>query len=166
VEHLKGLGIVDESRVAVSGWSCGGFMTTWLAAHYDGWSAAVAGAAVTDWFDAYNLGDITDYFRREMGGSPWVGDNAENYHRWPPITYAHRIDTPTLILATIGDERVPVTQAYKLFRALRDNGTEVQFIAYPVGGHFPSDPVHRRDVVRRWTDWIAAKFEAGSNPRR
>ncbi len=159
VEHLKSLGIVDESRVAVSGWSYGGFMTTWLAAHYDGWSAAVAGAAVTDWFDAYNLADITDYFRREMGGSPWVGDNADDYRRWSPITYAHQIETPTLILATIGDERVPITQSYKLFRALRDNGTEVRFIAYPVGGHFPSDPVHRPDVVRRWTDWIAAKFE-------
>jgi dipeptidyl aminopeptidase/acylaminoacyl peptidase len=44
VELLKRRGLVDESRIAVSGWSYGGFMTAWLTAHYDGWAAAVAGA--------------------------------------------------------------------------------------------------------------------------
>lgn len=167
VEHLKGLGIVDESRMAVSGRSYGGFMTTWLAAHYDGWTAAVAGAAVTDWFDAYNLADITDYFREGMGGSPWVGDNAEAYRRWSPITYAHQIEAPTLILSNTGDERVPITQSYKLYRALKDNGVPVRFIAYPIGGHAPSDPVHMRDFFRRWIDWIEAWFSevsAGAKP--
>ena len=42
-----------------------------------------------------------------------------------------------------------VSQSYKLYHALKDNGDQVQFIAYPVGGHFPPDPVHQRDVSRR-----------------
>jgi len=29
-----------------------------------------------------------------------------------------------------------------------------KFIAYPVAGHFPDDPVRARDVYRRWMDWI------------
>jgi prolyl oligopeptidase PreP (S9A serine peptidase family) len=81
VQLLKGRGMVDEARIAVSGWSDGGFMTAWLTAHYDGWAAAVAEAPVTDWFD-------------------------------------------------------------KLYHALKDNEVEVRFIAYPVAGDFPSDPVH------------------------
>jgi len=36
VEVLKERGIVDEARVAVSGWSYGGYMTAWLTAHFDG----------------------------------------------------------------------------------------------------------------------------------
>lgn len=159
VAFLKERGIVDEDRIAVSGWSYGGFMTTWLTAHYDGWAAAVAGAAVTDFVDSYNTADITDYFRVGMGGSPWVDGNDERYREQSPITYAHQIRTPTLILATIGDERVPVGQSYKLYHALKDNGVPVKFVAYPVPGHFPSDPVHRRDVVRRWIEWIAERFQ-------
>jgi dipeptidyl aminopeptidase/acylaminoacyl peptidase len=165
VEVLKSRGMVDESRIAVSGWSYGGFLTAWLTAHYDGWAAAVAGAPVTDWFDAYNAADLTDYFRLGMGGSPWVDDRAEDYRRQSPITYAHRIRTPTLILATTGDARVPITQSYKLYHALKDNGVPVRFVAYPVSGHSPSDPVHARDVYRRWIAWIAERFDAvGSFP--
>jgi len=47
LEAVKSMGIVDEKRIAVSGWSYGGYMTTWLTAHYQGWSAAVAGATAT-----------------------------------------------------------------------------------------------------------------------
>lgn len=60
--------------------------------------------------------------------------------------------------STTGDERVTVSQSYELYHALKDNGVEVRFIACPVGGHFPPDPVHRRDGYRRWIDWIADHF--------
>jgi dipeptidyl aminopeptidase/acylaminoacyl peptidase len=82
-----------------------------------------------------------------------------NYWRQSPMAYAHQIRTPTLILSATGDERVTVSQSYKLYHALKDNGVEVQFIAYPVSGHFPPDPVHRRDVRRRWVEWIAEHFD-------
>jgi len=158
VAAVKALGIVDEDRVAVSGWSYGGYMTAWLTAHYQGWAAAVAGAAVTDWFDWYSMADMNVWAGFGLGGSPWLNDNAANYWRQSPMAYAHRIRTPTLILSDTGDERVTVSQSYKLFHALRDNGVEVSFIAYPVPGHFPGDPVHQRDVRRRWVEWIAERF--------
>ena len=71
-----------------------------------------------------------------------------------PITYASRIKAPTLILALTGDYRVPIMQSYRLYHALRDNGVPVQFIGYPLPGHSPTDPVHQRDVDRRWLDWL------------
>lgn len=162
VEALKARGLVDESRMAVSGWSYGGYMTAWLTAHYQVWKAAVAGAAVTDWFDWYNLADMNVWAGFGLGGSPWLNDNAANYWRQSPMAYAHRIRTPTLILSTTGDPRVTVTQSYKLYHALKDNGVPVQFIAYPTGGHFPPDPVHQRDVRRRWMEWIGRQFAGTS----
>jgi dipeptidyl aminopeptidase/acylaminoacyl peptidase len=66
-----------------------------------------------------------------------------------------------LILATTLDPRVSVTQSFKLYSVLRDNGVPVRFIAYPVPGHHPVDPVHIRDIHRRWIDWIAEHFDAG-----
>jgi dipeptidyl aminopeptidase/acylaminoacyl peptidase len=47
-----------------------------------------------------------------------------------------------------------VTQSHRLYHALRDNGVPVKFIAYPVSGHFPADPVRQRDVMRRWVAWL------------
>ncbi|MBL8267287.1 S9 family peptidase [Steroidobacter sp.] len=152
---LKARGIVDTTRIAVSGWSYGGFLTNWLTSHYTPWCAAVSGAALTDHLDSYNLADINVGFGDAMGGSPWRNDNATNYWRQSVMAQAHRIQTPTLILSTTGDRRVPVTQSYKLYHALKDNGVDVQFIAYPVDGHAPPDPVHQRDVSRRWVEWIA-----------
>ena len=164
VQLLKERGMVDDARIAVSGWSYGGFMTAWLTAHYDGWAAAVAGASVTDWFDQYSSSDRNTFVGFRLSGSPWLNDNAANYWRQSPMAHAHRIRTPMLILSTTGDERVPVSQSYKLYHALKDNEVEVRFIAYPVGGHFPGDPVHQRDVFRRWIDWIEEHFDRQSNP--
>jgi dipeptidyl aminopeptidase/acylaminoacyl peptidase len=162
IAALKQRGLIDESRMAVSGWSYGGYMTAWLTSHFQVWKAAVAGAAVTDWFDWYNLADMNVWAGFGLGGSPWKNDNAMNYWKQSPMAYAHQIKTPTLILSTTGDPRVTVTQSYKYYHALKDNGTPVQFIAYPVGGHFPPDPVHQRDVRRRWIEWIAKYF--GTTP--
>ena len=48
---------VDTSRIAVSGWSYGGYMTSWMIGHYHIWKAAVSGAAVNDLIDEYALAD-------------------------------------------------------------------------------------------------------------
>lgn len=159
VAALEARGIVDTQRMAVSGWSYGGYMTVWLAAHYPVWRAAVAGAAATDLVDQYNLSDENVWFGHGLGGSPWLNDNAANYWRQSPMAYAHRIRSPTLILGISGDPRVTITQSYKLYHALKDNGVRTQFIVYPVTGHWPDDPVHQRDIYRRWTNWIDARFQ-------
>jgi len=151
--------LVDEDRIALYGWSYGGFMTTWLIGHYQGFKAAVAGAAVTDWLDYYNLADINVWTGYGLGGSPWLNNNVKNYLEQSPITYAPNIRTPTLILSNTDDPRVTVTQSYKLYHALKDNGVPVQFIAYPLPGHFPADPVHQRDVYRRSIEWIERYFK-------
>jgi len=156
VEYLKSRGFVDATRMAVSGWSYGGYMTTWLAGNYpDAWKAAVAGAAVTDWFHQYDLGDANVRRAASLGGSPYTDPKRmQAAIEQSPITYATRIKAPTLILATTGDYRVPITQSYRLYRILRDNHVPVQFIGYPVPGHSPTDPAHQRDVDRRWIEWL------------
>jgi dipeptidyl aminopeptidase/acylaminoacyl peptidase len=153
VEAVRRRGFVDPSRVAVSGWSYGGFMTVWLIGrHPAGWRAAVAGAAALDLFDMYSLSDLSVQRRHAIVGSPWTSEGL--YREQSPLTYATRIQTPTLLLANTGDTRVAVTQSYKLFHALRDNGVETRFFAYPVSGHFPADPARRKDVYRRWLGWL------------
>jgi dipeptidyl aminopeptidase/acylaminoacyl peptidase len=156
VEFLKRRGFVDDTRMAVSGWSYGGFMTVWLAGNYPtAWKAAVAGAAVTDNLDQYALGDANVRRGYAIGGSPFTDPARRRAaEEQSPITYAARIKAPMLLLALTGDYRVPITQSYRLYHVLRDNGVTVQFIGYPLPGHNPADPVHQRDVDRRWIDWL------------
>jgi dipeptidyl aminopeptidase/acylaminoacyl peptidase len=152
--EVEKMGIVNTDKIAVSGWSYGGYMTSWMIGHYHIWKAAVSGAAVNDLIAEATVsdGNRTDYYG--MGGSPWVGDNWKLYREESPITYAAEIHTPTLILCDTGDFRVPIEQSYEMYHALKDNGTTVQFFAYPVSGHFPGDPVRIEDVFKRWTGWI------------
>jgi dipeptidyl aminopeptidase/acylaminoacyl peptidase len=156
VAALEKRGFVDAAHMAVSGWSYGGYMTTWLLGNYpDRWKAAVAGAAVTDWLDQYNYGDANVRRAGGFGGSPYTDEKRmQEYREQSPITYATRIKAPTLILSDTGDYRVPITQSYQLYHVLTDNGIATQFIAYPVTGHSPSDPVHSRDIDRRWIAWL------------
>jgi len=155
VKMLEARGIVDEKRIAVSGWSYGGYMTSWLIGNYpEVWRAAVAGAPVTDLTDEYALSDVEWLSHDIFGPSPYVAEGMKLYVAESPITYAPKMKTPTLILSDVGDYRVPTTQAYKLYHALKDNGVPVKFIAFPVAGHSPSDPIRSRDVWRRWTAWL------------
>ncbi|MGD0867116.1 MAG: S9 family peptidase [Rhizomicrobium sp.] len=154
VEWLKSRGFVDPSRMAVTGWSYGGFMTTWLAGHYPVWKAAVAGAAVTDWVDMYDLSDGNVTITEQVGGSPWVGDGMAAYRAQSPSSSIAKITAPTLIMSDTGDFRVPIVQSFGLYRALRDNHVTTEFYAIPVGGHFPGDPIRQMDVYQRWANWL------------
>lgn len=159
VEALKARGFIDTARIAVSGWSYGGFMTTWLLGHYSGWRVAVSGAAVTDWLDQYNLGDANVRRAAAFGGSPWTdAKRMQAYIEQSPISYASKMRTPTLVMSNTQDFRVTPTQSYKLYHALKDNGVPTKFIAYPIYGHNAADPVRQRDVQRRWIEWIEQYF--------
>jgi dipeptidyl aminopeptidase/acylaminoacyl peptidase len=154
VAMLKAKLKIDPTRMAVTGWSYGGFMTTWLLGHYNVWKAAVAGAAVTDWVDMYNLsdGNVTQVFA--TGASPYVGEGMAINRRQSPDDSVTKIRAPTLVMTDMGDFRVPPTQSFGLYRALQDNHVTTELIAIPVDGHFPGDPIRQMDVYQRWIDWL------------
>lgn len=154
VEAVKKRFSVDEDRIAVGGWSYGGYMTSWLISHYPIFKAAVSGAAVNNMLDQYNLSDF-NVQRAYSWGSPYRDEGSMAFYlEQSPITYAPKIRTPTLILSNTGDARVPITQSYQMYRALKDNGVTTKFIAYPLGGHSPGDPAHQSDVDRRYVEWF------------
>jgi dipeptidyl aminopeptidase/acylaminoacyl peptidase len=164
VDLLIERGIADPARMAVSGWSYGGYMTTWLLGNYpERWRAGVAGAPVTDHIDQYVLSDLHSPVQTYYEGSPFTDPKLlQAYREQAPITYAPRIKAPTLVLCDTGDQRVPITESFILYHTLRDNGVKTKFIAYPVAGHSPSDPVHRRDINRRWAAWLEEHLAAGT----
>lgn len=160
VEALKKKSFIDASRIAVSGWSYGGWMTAWMISRYPGeWAAAVAGAAPVDYTDMYSLSDLNRMHRHAITVSPYIGDNLKNAQEQSPLKNLSKIRTPTLILSKSDDSRVAITGSYKLFNALRDNDVKTQFILYPGPGHLVTDPVRSQDVYERWLNWLAQYLE-------
>jgi dipeptidyl aminopeptidase/acylaminoacyl peptidase len=147
---------VDRRRIAVSGWSYGGMLTSWLIAHDGGWRVAVSGAAPNNLMEQYALTSLQWRFQF-AGRTPWRGALAV-YAAQSPLTYATRVRTPTLIMTDLRDGSVAMTSSYEMYRALRDNGVDTQLWVYPLAGHMPSDPVHIVDYYQRWVAWIRAHF--------
>ncbi|HET9392984.1 MAG TPA: S9 family peptidase [Candidatus Rubrimentiphilum sp.] len=156
VAALRATGMIDENRIAVSGWSGGGLQTSWLIGHANFWRAAVMGAAVTDWYQQALLADINENFAQTFfsGALPFSKTGRAAYAAESPITFVDNVKTPTLILSDTRDQRVPVSQAYTFYHALRDRGVPVKFTAFPRYGHFATDPVGIEITLRAWAGWL------------
>jgi dipeptidyl aminopeptidase/acylaminoacyl peptidase len=154
---VRAQGIVDDRKIAVSGWSYGGIMTAWMISKYHVWRAAVSGASVDDWATDYGTADDSDSDVAIFHGSPFTGDAAE-WRRASAITYVRDVTTPVLILSDVGDNRDPFASSSMYWRALRDNHKDATLRVWPVDGHFPSDPVRTADVYEHWIDYIAKHF--------
>ena len=124
-------------------------------------------AAVTDWMDKYNLGDANVRRWSIFGGSPYTdAKRRERYRALSPLAYAlNNVTALTLILATTDNYRVPITQSYRFYHALRDRGVTTQFIGYPGAGHRPADPVHQRDVFRRYVGWLKQYLDSPASDK-
>ena len=157
IAAVRARGILD-GRLAVSGWSYGAGLTLWMIEQRHDWRAAVAGAAVTDIAADYATADDIAADRALVGGSPFVAPYRAAAAAMSPISYVAQVRTPLLLMTCRGDTRVSPVGTYEFFHALRDLGRPVELIAYPVDGHFPSDPVRANDVLRRWVSFIAARF--------
>jgi dipeptidyl aminopeptidase/acylaminoacyl peptidase len=156
---LEREGIVDTTRIGVSGWSAGGMMTSWLITHDTRWRAALSGAGVDSLVGVATMSDVNTYAPVLLRGDPWADPAAmQRALEESPLTYADRVKTPTLIVTDAGDQRVPTPLAYEFYHAIRATGTPAELLVYPVNGHFPSDPLHAEDVNRRWIDWFAKHF--------
>jgi dipeptidyl aminopeptidase/acylaminoacyl peptidase len=157
VDAVRARGIVDDKRIAVSGWSYGGIMTAWMISKYHIWRAAVSGASVDDWATDYGVADDSDSDAALFHGSPFTGDAAE-WRRASAISYVRDVTTPVLILSDVGDNRDPFATSSMYWRALRDNHKDATLRVWPVDGHFPRDPVRTSDVYEHWADFIAKHF--------
>ena len=159
VDAVRARGIVDDRRIAVGGWSYGGIMAAWMISKYHTWRAAVSGASVNDWATDYGTADDRDADQALFHGSPFVANNAAEYRRASAITYVRDVTTPVLILSDVGDNRDPFATSSMYYRALRDNDKDATFFAYPVNGHFPTDPVRTADVYGRWMEYFARHLQ-------
>ncbi len=147
VDMLIDRGIADAQRLAVMGYSYGGYMASWAIGHTDRFKAAVVGAGVTNLQSFFGTTDIQWFTRLYQRGAPW--QCPQSYAEQSPITYAASMRTPTLIYHGDEDRRVPMEQSEQLYVALREQNVEVEFVRYPRAGHGLEEYWHKLDSLQR-----------------
>ena len=144
-------GWADPNRLAIFGWSAGGFMTSWTVTQTHRYKAAIEGAGITDWLSFIPTSDTwqTDYDARlqEKDPAPML--------RFSAVMHADQVTTPLLILHGAADMRVPTFQGQEFYALLKERGKTVRMVTYPGSPHFPKLSEQQRDVFKETTDWLA-----------
>ena len=137
VKYLKSLPFVDTARLAVHGWSFGGFMTTSLMLRKPGtFKVGVAGGPVTDW-KYYEI----------MYGERYMDlpeENVEGYKKASLMNYTKNLKGNLLLIHGTADDVVVMQHNYSLIKQFVEDGVQVDFFPYPMHPHnvMGKDRVH------------------------
>lgn len=144
-------GWADPQRLAIFGWSAGGFMTSWTVTQTHRYKAAIEGAGITDWLSFVPTSDTwqTDYDARlqEKDPTPLLQFSA--------VMHTDQVTTPLLILHGEADIRVPMLQGLEFYALLAERGKTVRMVTYPGSPHFPRLAEQRRDLFKEISEWLA-----------
>jgi len=135
LDHVLGQFPLDANRVAVAGGSYGGYMTNWLTArHPERFKAAVTDRSICNWTSFYGAADIGPRFTYlQLGAKPW--ENPEVLWQKSPLSLAHRVQTPTLVVHSEQDHRCPIDQGETWYTVLLQRGVPTRFFRVPEEGH-------------------------------
>jgi dipeptidyl-peptidase 4 len=147
VEYLKTLPYADTDKMAVHGWSYGGFMTTSLMLKYpDVFKVGVAGGPVTDW----NYYEIM-YGERYMD---MPDENPEGYKDTQLKNFVENLKGDLLLIHGTVDDVVVMQHNLSLVQAFIQNGILMDFFPYPMHKHNVrgKDRVHLMNKVLTYID--------------
>ncbi len=137
IDWLAKQSFVDPKRIAVSGWSYGGFMALrLLEAGSDKIAAGIAGAPVTDWlqYDTY-------YTERFMGRPQ---DNPEGYKNSSVFAHLDGLKSPLLLIHGMADDNVQFSNTTRLISALTVRNVLFDLMTYPGSRHGITPVVNRK----------------------
>lgn len=145
-------GIADPDRLGVMGWSYGGYMTSWIITQSDRFKAASVGAGVTNLMSFTGTADIQEFIPDYFGGEHW--DVFDKWRERSALFNIRGVTTPTLIQHGEADARVPITQGYELYHALKRQGVPTTMVVYPRQPHGIREPKLQLDAMRRNLEWF------------
>jgi dipeptidyl aminopeptidase/acylaminoacyl peptidase len=130
---LKKYPWLDADRMGVTGGSYGGFMTNWIVGHTDRFKAAVTLRSLSNFISDDGTRDGAYGHSSDFGGDIFA--KFDLYWDRSPLKYAKNVKTPTLILHSDNDFRVPIEQGEQWFRALKHYGVTTEIVMFPRENH-------------------------------
>ena len=167
--QLVAEGLADPERLAVTGYSYGGFMTCYLTGHDDRFAAAVAGGVVSDLVSMGGTSDDGALPRRATSSAARRGSEPERYAAMSPLTQrrpgAPRRRSSCTARTTCAARSARPQQWHT---ALRERGVPTRLVLYPDASHvfiLLGPPSHRLDYNRRVVDWVEQYAVRGGRAR-
>ncbi|MFY9610939.1 MAG: S9 family peptidase [Blastocatellia bacterium] len=160
VDQVIKMGVADPEKLGVMGWSYGGFMTSWIITHTKRFKVASVGAGVTNLMSFNGTADIPSFVPDYFGAEFW--DDLETYRTHSAMFSVKGVATPTLIQHGEADDRVPISQGYELYNALKRQNVPVRMIVLPRQPHGPNEPRMVLKLMQTNLEWFE-KYLGGSN---
>jgi dipeptidyl aminopeptidase/acylaminoacyl peptidase len=168
IQAVIDMGIADPNRLAVWGWSYGGYSVYGLVIQTQRFRAAIAGAGVTDLISLYGTFDHR-YRYSPYGGGSWLGPyilesqqfrmgvppwtDGSRYLRNSPVAHADQVQTPLLMIQGTNDV-FGAGQTEEFFAALNRLGKPVELVRYVGESHSIESPPNILDFWYRTYAWL------------
>jgi dipeptidyl aminopeptidase/acylaminoacyl peptidase len=153
VDALVKDGYADPDRLAIGGYSYGGYMTNWLITQTTRFKAAVTGAGAVEHAANWGNDDETWDDAWYLGGRPW--ENAALYQSEAALFQFDKVKTPTHLVQGGADIRVSYLEGVTMERALSSLGIPHSFLVFPGEGHgLGKNPWHGYIKVREELKWL------------
>jgi dipeptidyl aminopeptidase/acylaminoacyl peptidase len=152
VDKVIAMGIAHPDSLCVTGWSYGGYMTSTIVTKTNRFKAAMVGAGVTNLISFTGTADIPAFIPDYFGGEFW---NREEVWRSHSAMFSIKnVKTPSLVIHGEADPRVPVSQGYEFYTALKRLGVKTEMYVYPRQPHGFTEPKFIQDVGERVIGWF------------
>ena len=163
---LKENGWIDPNRLGVTGGSYGGYMTNWIVGHTNRFKAAVTLRSVSNFIS--DDGTRDGAYGHEDDFKGFLFDNFQQYWDASPLKYARNVHTPTLILHSDNDYRVPLEQGEQWFRALKHYGVTSELVIFPRENHNltrTGEPKHLVESLNWQVWWFKRYLDGDTNAK-
>ena len=152
VDKVIAMGVADPEKLGVMGWSYGGFMTSWIVTQTHRFKAASAGAPVTNLMSFTGTADIPAFIPDYFGGQFW--EAMDLYQKHSPMFNVKGVKTPTMIQQGDADIRVPISQGYEFYNALKVQGVATRMLVLPRQPHGPNEPKMQLIAMQANLEWF------------
>jgi len=141
---------VDSSRIALCGWSYGGFLVEYALTHGKTFKAGIAGAGVSDWrlYDSIYTERYLDL----------PAANPAGYRGCATLGAAANLSGKLLLLHGLADDNVHLQHTLQLIYALERAGKSYDLTLYPSARHGVVDLVLYRHQQQRILDFLEASL--------
>lgn len=159
VDFVLKMGVTDENKLGVMGWSYGGFMSSWIVGHTDRFKAASIGAPVVDLSFQNMTDDIPGFLSSYMKADPWADWAVYDAHS--PLRFVQNVKTPVMLQHGEADARVPTNNSTMFYHALKRRGVPVRLLVLPRQPHGPTEPKMILKVMQSNTEWFEKYIGSG-----
>ena len=159
---LKQNAWIDRDRLGVTGGSYGGFMTNWIVTQTNIFKAAVTLRSISNFVSDDGTRDGAYGHERDFGGD--IFHNYDEYWKYSPLRLVANVKTPTLVLHSDNDFRVPIEQGEQWFRALQHYHVTSEIVMFPRENHNltrTGEPKHLVESLN-WQNYWFERFLNGN----